>query len=48
MAAMNVFLHMLEPKDLGDLRETFYQMDKDKTGYINAQELKEAIAKGNL
>ena len=24
MAAMNVFLHMLEPKDLGDLRETFY------------------------
>ena len=39
MAALNVFLHMLEPKDIEPLREIFHSIDKDKTGFINASEL---------
>jgi Ca2+-binding EF-hand superfamily protein len=48
MAALNVFLHMLEPKDIQPLRETFYQMDKDKTGFVNVSELKEALSKTEI
>ena len=44
MAAMNVFIHMLEPKDYEPIRERFHQMDKDKTGFLNASELKAALA----
>ena len=43
MAAMNVFIHMLEPKDFEPLRERFHQMDKDKTGFLNASELQAAL-----
>ena len=43
MAALNVFLHMLEPKDIEPLREIFHSMDSDKTGFINASELHEAL-----
>jgi calcium-dependent protein kinase len=43
MAALNVFLHMLEPKDIEPLREIFHSMDSDKTGFISASELHEAL-----
>ena len=39
MAAMNVFIHMLEPKDFEPLRDRFHEMDKDKTGFLDASEL---------
>jgi calcium-dependent protein kinase len=45
MAALNVFLHMLQPKDIEPLREIFYSMDTDKTGFINSGELHEALKK---
>jgi len=48
MAAMNVFIHMLEPKDFEPLRERFHQMDKDKTGFLNASELQAALQDSNV
>ena len=48
MAALNVFLHMLEPEDIQPLRDTFHQMDKDKTGFISVSELKEAVSTTQL
>ena len=48
MAALNVFLHMLEPEDIQPLRDAFYQMDKDKTGFISVSELKEAVSTTQL
>jgi calcium-dependent protein kinase len=43
MVALNVFIHMLEPKDIEPLREIFHSMDTDKTGFITAQELHAAL-----
>jgi Ca2+-binding EF-hand superfamily protein len=40
MAAMNVLIHMLEPADIEPLRESFQQMDKDKTGFVSEAELR--------
>ena len=48
MAAMNVFIHLLEPKDYEPLRERFHQMDKDKTGFLNATELKDALIASSI
>lgn len=48
MAALNVFLHMLEPEDIQPLRDAFHQMDKDKTGFISVSELKEAVSTTQL
>jgi len=48
MAAMNVFIHMLKPKDFEPLRERFHQMDKDKTGFLNASELQAALQDSNV
>lgn len=48
MAAMNVFIRMMEPKDFEPLRERFHQMDKDRTGYLNAIELKDALIASSI
>ncbi len=42
-AAMNLLVKMADNKDIIYLREMFMSMDKDKTGDITANELKEAL-----
>ena len=42
-AALNIFIHMLQPKDLEPLQKEFLKYDKDKTGFLNANELKQAM-----
>jgi Ca2+-binding EF-hand superfamily protein len=47
-AAMNLLVKMADQKSIWDLREMFSQIDADKTGLINAEELKQAIKKSNI
>jgi calcium-dependent protein kinase len=44
-AAMNVLVKMLNEKEIEHLREQFHQIDKNRTGLIDASELSEAIKK---
>lgn len=45
---MNLLVKMADQKSIWDLREMFSQIDADKTGLINAEELKQAIKKSNI
>lgn len=47
-AAMNLLVKMADNKDIMQLREMFMSMDKDKTGDITANELKEALAEAHI
>jgi Ca2+-binding EF-hand superfamily protein len=47
MAALNVFIHTLDTKDIEPLRQTFQCGDQYKTGFIDIDELKEALDKSN-
>ena len=42
-AAMNMLVKMADQKSIEELREEFTKIDKDGTGLINADELKQAI-----
>lgn len=42
-AALNVFVRMLKAKEVHDLKKQFEKLDKDHTGYINSQELHNAM-----
>jgi len=46
--AMSVLVKMLSAKEIGKLKEQFEVIDTDNTGYINAEELSEAMKKSNL
>jgi Ca2+-binding EF-hand superfamily protein len=41
---MNVLVKMLDAKHINDLRTAFHTIDKDQTGMITVEELKEALA----
>lgn len=43
-AAMNMLVKMADSRTIEVLRSQFEKMDLDKTGMINAEELKQAIA----
>lgn len=40
---MNILIKMLNEEEFEDLRDQFREIDRDHTGYINANELEEAI-----
>jgi Ca2+-binding EF-hand superfamily protein len=42
-AAMNMLVKMADSNSIEDLRSEFVKLDKDGTGLINAEELKQAI-----
>ena len=46
--AMSVLVKMLTAKEIGKLKQQFQAIDTDHTGYIDAQELSEAMKKSNL
>jgi Ca2+-binding EF-hand superfamily protein len=41
--AMNVLVKMLDTKHINDLKRAFHAIDKDQTGMITVDELKEAL-----
>jgi calcium-dependent protein kinase len=47
-AAMNLLVKMADNKDIEYLREMFMRMDKDQTGDITANELKEALNEASV
>lgn len=47
-AALSVFVKTLTAKQIGKLKEAFEKIDTDHTGYIDAEELSEAMKKSNL
>lgn len=42
-AAMNMLVKMADQNSIEELRKDFQEIDKDGTGLINADELKQAI-----
>jgi len=42
-AAMNMLVKMADSNSIEDLKSEFVKLDKDGTGLINAEELKQAI-----
>mgnify|MGYP001428870251 CR=1 FL=1 len=48
MTALNVLAGMLDQEDIAPLRELFLQVDKDHTGFITVEELKEALEKSKF
>ena len=40
---MNMLVKMADQKSIEELRNQFVQLDKDKTGLISAEELKQAV-----
>ena len=46
--AMSVLVKMLTTKEIGKLKAQFETIDTDNTGYIDAEELAEAMKKSNL
>ena len=44
-AAMNMLIKMIQPKEMEALRQEFHKIDKDNSGFIELNELKEAIKK---
>lgn len=46
--AMRVLVKMLTTKEIGKLKAQFETIDTDNTGYIDAEELAEAMKKSNL
>ena len=47
-AAMNLLVKMADNKDIEHLREMFMKMDKDQTGDITVNELKEALNEAQI
>ena len=47
-AVLNAFIKMMNPKELKNFKKEFIKMDKDQTGYINAQELREAMTNSDV
>jgi calcium-dependent protein kinase len=47
-AAMNMLVKMADQRQIEELRKDFVAIDKDGTGLINANELKEAIKQSNI
>jgi calcium-dependent protein kinase len=47
-AAMNLLVKMADYKDIEQLRNMFMKMDKDNTGDITANELKEALNEAHI
>ena len=46
--AMSVLVKMLTAKEIGSLKKQFETIDTDHTGYIDAQELSNAMKKSNI
>jgi len=42
-AAMNMLVKMADQNAIEDLKNEFHKIDKDRTGLINAEELKSAL-----
>ena len=47
-AAMNMLIKMSDQKSIEELRKEFQKIDKDGSGLINADELKQAIIASDL
>jgi Ca2+-binding EF-hand superfamily protein len=47
-AAMNMLVKMVDRDKIRDLKQQFIEVDKDNTGEISAEELKEAIKQADL
>lgn len=47
-AAMNVLVKMLKPKDIEKLKEEFMKIDTDNSGFIEYQELEQALKKSEF
>jgi Ca2+-binding EF-hand superfamily protein len=47
-AAMNMLVKMSDANSIEELRAEFVNIDKDKTGLINAEELKQAIKQSDI
>lgn len=47
-AAMNMMVKMADQNAIEDLKEQFHKMDKDGTGMINADELKQAMIESSV
>ena len=47
-AAMNMFVKMADQQEIEKLGAQFQQLDKDKTGMLNAQELRAALVESDL
>jgi len=45
---MNILVKMADNKDIEHIREVFMNIDKDGTGYIRANELKEALHEAKI
>jgi len=45
--ALNVLVKMLNEKEISHLRQTFQEIDKDRTGMITPKELEEALRREN-
>ena len=48
MAALNVFVHMVDNKEIEYLKQRFVALDLNNTGFLNSDALKEALSKSNL
>lgn len=47
-AAMNMLVKMVDREKIRDLKQQFAEVDKDNTGEISAEELKQAIKQADL
>lgn len=47
-AAMNMLVKMADSKSIKELRKEFEKMDQDRTGLINAKELKLALQQSKI
>lgn len=47
-AVMNILVKMADGKDIEHIREQFMRVDKDGTGYIKANELKQALTAAKI
>ena len=47
-AAMNLLVKMADHKDIEQMRNMFMKMDKDQTGDITANELREALHEAHI
>ena len=48
MTAINILISMMDKSDTDPLRNMFYNIDQDMTGFISTQELKDALLSSNL
>lgn len=45
---MNLLVKMADSTAIENLKEEFYKIDKDRTGMINAEELRKAMKESNI